>query len=294
MTKRLIVHVGAHKTGSTYLQSVLRNNLELLGTHGIHYEPSFFVPLADLRKRTPLDREGVQHFRSLVSEVAALGEKAVVLSAEALSGRYDRGYSNVENIASDLRQVTEGIDTHVILFTRRQDTFLESLYHQEIKRGRSMSFRSYLRKCDSHVFKWTRLADAYCSAFGGDELSVFPYEMIFESPRTVVEALLSPLVGFCEVPAIVLDETVANPGYSTLALQISRAVNPFLTTRGRQVLRRWLTKLSPKKPSRGFNLFDPADRQALLRYYAEDNRRLFAEYAKRDYLSYYLGHEALL
>ncbi|AXS39082.1 hypothetical protein D1F64_02160 [Breoghania sp. L-A4] len=49
----IFIHLGMPKTGSTALQTVLRNNHAALGSAGLHYVPDFRDIAASIRK-TPL------------------------------------------------------------------------------------------------------------------------------------------------------------------------------------------------------------------------------------------------
>ena len=92
MTKRVILHVGTPKTGTSYLQDVLFKNKRLLGEHGILYPAdrfdAHFLAALDLM-RLPwggLEREAVGAWDRLAAEVRDWGGDTAIISHEILAG----------------------------------------------------------------------------------------------------------------------------------------------------------------------------------------------------------------
>ena len=93
MTRKVILHVGTPKTGTSYLQDVLFKNKRLLGEHGILYPAdrfdAHFLAALDLM-RLPwggLEREAVGAWDRLAAEVRDWGGTTAVISHEILAGR---------------------------------------------------------------------------------------------------------------------------------------------------------------------------------------------------------------
>lgn len=161
MTKKIILHIGSPKCGSTYLQRVMVQNAETLLQHGIHYpappdsHPGNAGGLAEI---TP----------EQVAAMFADGVETVVLSHEDLYSLSKRGLA--------LSEITSqaGIAVQLLVFLRPFSDFVFGDYSQFMKQffetflaerkpygGRD--FRSFARrridnmKPASYLTNWGRL-----------------------------------------------------------------------------------------------------------------------------------------
>ncbi|MDX1619906.1 MAG: hypothetical protein R3320_02875 [Nitriliruptorales bacterium] len=139
MTKRLIAHIGTHKTGSSAIQAVLSQAGEDLAQAGVLYPRSGQVnsgghlnlcwqisedPRFDAARGTVDD---------LVSEVRRSEAEVAVISAETLTSR-PRNPIYAEFIA-DLAGRIFADEVLVVAYVRPQWEYLDSLYTQRVKRG---------------------------------------------------------------------------------------------------------------------------------------------------------------
>src|SRR5208283_2111335 len=87
--KRLIVHIGIHKTGSTAIQHTLFNNARQLAAHGILYPRYHAAPVGDFNHRQlaweieagAVDLAALRNWAKYLAQTDA---HTVVLSAEDL------------------------------------------------------------------------------------------------------------------------------------------------------------------------------------------------------------------
>src|ERR1051326_4059217 len=130
--KRLILHIGANKTGSSAIQEFLRVNVEALASSSVVVAPS------DLMKTGPVTGQHVpflEHLREtrtdgrkIVSERISLlmGEipnnATLVISAENLS--------NLNGTNELFADVAAEHDVRVVCYVRRQDELLLSSWQQ--------------------------------------------------------------------------------------------------------------------------------------------------------------------
>ena len=91
MTRRVLLHVGTPKTGTSYLQDVLFRNRRLLGDHGILYAAdrfdAHFLAALDLM-RLPwggLEREAVGAWDRLAEQVRHWQGETAIISHEILA-----------------------------------------------------------------------------------------------------------------------------------------------------------------------------------------------------------------
>lgn len=129
--KKITIHCGVHKTGSSYLQEVLRSNASVLARHGIFYPtgPNREIERTgnhSLVASTYQDSSDVtEHFqRHLLLEPASW----LLLSGEEFA-RLDRP----ENFLDKLVFAAEGADLQFIFYFRRHDHLRESVYAESVK-----------------------------------------------------------------------------------------------------------------------------------------------------------------
>jgi len=144
--KRLILHAGTAKTGTTAIQSALFNRREELRERGIFYpDPRHLGKahnahhnLAHAYGNRPAFRKKAETFLALVREEAKEHE-TVVLSSEAayrqLSGQSGGYWSRRAAYLKSLAVALSGFEVEVLLFFRRRDRFIESLYHENVLVG---------------------------------------------------------------------------------------------------------------------------------------------------------------
>ena len=288
---RPIVHIGYHKTATTWFQD--------------HVWPAAtshdFVP-RHAAQRALLSAPGM-HFDAAAAE-ATLGLAArgrpVVLSEENLSGYPHNGGLHgliAPEMARRIRAVLP--DAQVVVFVRNQRDIVRATYAQYVAGGGTWSLRRYLSgKAGKHgaltrpykapAFEWEhfefdRLIAHYDTLFGRDNVHVYPYEWLADA-----DALLLRLrrdLGVA-LPAGLAQRRRANRSLGALGLIVLRLFNLFtrqsvvnksywVDLPGGQGLRhaaKWLLK---RLPTRALAL--PADLAGRIdSHYASSNARLAA------------------
>lgn len=144
----VILHIGTHKTATTSLQTFLQLNASTLRKRGVSCAAPRGVLnanflLKDLSRGEGKEAQGV--LRECVGRAQRSGGHTIVLSAEALyamtafcerlrGNNVDDYWSAEAAAVGRLRAaVPDNIETSVVCYFRRQDTFLESIYNQSIK-----------------------------------------------------------------------------------------------------------------------------------------------------------------
>ena len=144
---RVILHIGTHKTGTSALQECLRRNEKMLARQGIHYARMAPYKNCNGLARTAAKSRGpeVEAFvRRQIDKAEALGAHTLVMSAESFyamtmffhkfNGRHD-DYWNSESasVAFLRRAFPQGVAAKPVVFFRRQDRFLESIYGEVVR-----------------------------------------------------------------------------------------------------------------------------------------------------------------
>lgn len=184
MKKRIILHIGSPKCGSTYLQNVLKQNSKSLARSGVFYPaPTSGHPGNGLEI---LELSEVQ-----IKQWFTEGIETVVLSHEdlyATPGRGDRLKTLAENA---------GIDVQVVAFLRPFSEFIFGDYSQFMKQ----KFELYLQKRqpyegrDFNAFVQYRVNTLKPAIFlkGWDNRSTSPIKIAnHRNIRPVFEELLGP------------------------------------------------------------------------------------------------------
>lgn len=276
---QLYVHIGTHKTGSTAIQSALKDSAPRLLEENICWVP--FLPIHDVKYISSFDTAMVADCRQFVrDEIAKAGahdDAKLVMSDEDLSGHPLTGYDNASITADLLRAVTDGYDTRIVLYVRRQDSFIESLYTQRMYRSEDSSFAEFMQRIGEASYDWCRLADTFAARFGTDRIIVRLYD------RKQLPEAHSLVHGFADVIGSRLlkqagDQFGVNAGLSKEAAEIAQKCNPHLSQKQRRKLRFILQTTQPKRPLEEYSYLDAGARADLLSRYAGSNEQLARKY----------------
>ena len=126
--RRLYLHVGLHKTGTSYLQRLLVENRALLAEAGLGLGP-YQDPVSGSHHPilAAIEREGPEAVFARASETP--GER-LLISAEELSEEMNArpGY-----LAAIHAAAARHFEPHLVIFLRRQDFLKESVYAEAVK-----------------------------------------------------------------------------------------------------------------------------------------------------------------
>jgi hypothetical protein len=223
---RPLLHIGYHKTGTTWLQKHVFPNARAgfsLVSGGKRLRPTF-VEINPFGFDPEAVRAG---FESDIREAESRG-LVPVLSAERLSGNPHFGGYDGRLIADRLAAAFP--DARVLVAIREQAGMLVSLYKQYVKRGGAAPFRRYVAGTPGadraprfrlDFLEYHRLVAHYQALFGDENVLVLPYELLLSQP----EVFLEQIGGFLGVPATGADPRWANASPSALSLSLKRHAN---------------------------------------------------------------------
>lgn len=199
--KRVFLHIGLHKTGTSTLQAWLRERSEVLARHGILYpETGRFrggtggahhllaipgQPILQLHHRRPqgIDRA---RWRVLRQEIEDRGLPSTLISSEAFSRMTPE---TIEQVLVEL----EGFDVQVITFVRHPRSWIPSWYRQKVRTGQCLeSLRQWVchaalpLRPEWMIGNWERI-------LGQDCVSVHSMEAAIERPGGVEQTLIEAL-----------------------------------------------------------------------------------------------------
>lgn len=144
--RRILLHVGTPKTGTSYLQDVLFRNQRLLAQHHLHYPADrfdgHFLAALDLM-RLPwggLEKEAVGAWDRLAA-AAREATGTVIISHEILA---TASRSQVGRALTSLGHDDPGTEIHVILSVRDLVRQIPAEWQENVKHRRELSYRAFL------------------------------------------------------------------------------------------------------------------------------------------------------
>ena len=184
LSPRIVLHIGAPKTASTYLQRRLRANAETLRKHGVYIPviPAVAAMAGNTKLlATTLSRRPSLTFQRGFPEidVSKLDPRQIV--TELLSGwraNFESIVLSAENLRPNHAQRLRGMLPNsaacvVVLFVRRQDRWIDSYFNQMVKTNEVASEISAFvtRLCDTQGERlcrpdWFAHYQAWRNAFG--------------------------------------------------------------------------------------------------------------------------------
>jgi len=277
----LFLHIGTHKTGTSAIQFVLRNNNEILRKHGLAY---LKLSRKKIRSLTEYNPSHVNSFRKNFllecNRFNQQGEFSFIISDEALSGNTDCYYRNIDVIAKSFQEITKGFLVKIIVYLRSQDQFIQSAYTQKIHQGESYSFKEFLNSFPIDALNWKKLLDIYAEYFGKQNLipRVYDDQLLLDGRGVLND--FAKIIN-CEELASTKQIKYKNKGYSRDSVELARLLNPKLNDQEVRFLRSILQSIDTKQPFERYTYFTEKERLAFLQQYAESNSMVAKEYFKK-------------
>ncbi|MCR9108156.1 MAG: hypothetical protein NXH94_04600 [Rhodobacteraceae bacterium] len=166
MTTKIVIHAGFHKTGTTSVQSMLRENAQILDPHVRVYLKDAFEPLTEAARAFSIDPRKrtlavvARTARAFFDTLSIEDPRPILLSSEDLSGHmpgrhgvecYDSA-GLVMKCLADAAFKRFGPDTDLIFYfsTREREAWLRSTWWQNLRSTRlTDDFKSYVSQFDS-------------------------------------------------------------------------------------------------------------------------------------------------
>ena len=201
--KKVNLHIGAHKTATTFIQKVLRASKDSLTGHGIKY-----VPTQNVRKNVThglrahknrgISRAAtVTRIREYVESRFPGDYTTLVISEENLVGNCRELYTKSDlypNIKDRLQLVAEALQAYevdVYFSVRGYVDFFPSAYCEFLRHNDFTTFETFLGGVDSDKDYWVGVIDSICDVFGADRTHVWAYEDFRKHSKRIMAELVS-------------------------------------------------------------------------------------------------------
>jgi hypothetical protein len=289
--KKLYLHIGFHKTGTTTIQNFLRINSELIEQKDYLYPVSGRKYHAHFQLGWGLTPAHVSYNRlfpqmdklwgELAQEISAKSFSNIILSAEA--------FDLVNEHLPKLKEYLARYETKIIIYLRRQDHLIQSQYGQKIikpsvKETRSIDdFIKNLLENDILVH-YSKLLDRWEQFFGKENLIVRIYEKE-QLPDGLVADFLNA-VGLTLTQEYLISDR-DNKSLHPDVLEFIRLSNQLpLDLDTSNKLRLECVEMSKQLSSRSYfdphSLLSPQQRIELINHYEESNRYVAQKYLGRE------------
>ena len=298
MTKKLIIHIGTHKTGTTSIQSFLYKQRNFLQKNGVFYSSlvssninagHHFVCQAINHNQITLKNQtkNSPKVKKLLNQINSSECKVAIISSELFS-----------ILCPELvKETFAEFDCHIICILRRQDDFVESMY-RELKKssylsGNENDFIEHLAKEQELLFfsdgsrnlkgilpfYYDCFLDKWKQVFGFDKISVYPYDDPIGNGDSLQVFLNA--VGLAQLQFPNIDIQKINSSFQSEIIQIRDVIDRQLSFDAKLLLRPsfwWANKhfMSSKKTY----FFDTEKRTRIMSMVSESNARLARTYFK--------------
>ena len=292
MRQKLVIHIGAHKTGSTTIQNYLYFNRLWLPVFGVFYPKPVNGPLfyannhSDLRdtarsegqRRNPHIHRAYGRFDDLlktyIDTIRARNKPVNILSCEGWS-------ANLNLYANRMIRLRDHFDVSVVAFVRRPDYWIESLYRQRVVNFQHQESRSFeefagLKSMETAIYDRARILGWWGKAFGHDNVTALPYEPAADGFDLIGRFFDAAGIADGRVRRLILRKARANPSMSAAQIEIIR----LLHKHGHQVDTKLLRQLRRRVQGGATGYLSPADRTLLLARAAPDMQAVCDIYVK--------------
>ncbi len=282
--KKVYFHVGSGRCGSTLIQAIFNDKMfhDIFQQHRRRYDPQLYLDTGIIAHDETFVEAHWQPIRDkFFKPMATMDVEGFFFTQENLLGmRSGKDQKNICDVACEkIAYLAEGFEPHIIILIRRQDTYIESLYNQNIKRLETRTFETFLDEFPRENWHWADNIDIYAKYFGRDNVTVIPFEQIVyaksgrnEFLDTVLMAIgISTRFTFKDLP-------VVNASLAPRTIEVQRIANLHLEEREALGLADWFATNIQKKPGDSHKLMSDAMRQDILEYYRLSNTRLCEEY----------------
>lgn len=279
------LHVGAHKTATTYIQSRLIEKRRVLAKHSVG-----MVTLARFRNTVAnrLDKTdlfgAVGYAFAKRHMSAALGrmiedESAstrLVFSDENVAGPITSAtsaaglYPDIRRRLTAVLESLPGHDVRVFFALRSYPEFFNSIYAFRAGQRKTQDLALFREKAFARKRGWPEIVSDICAAAGPERTTVWTYEAFLESPETIAAAML----GRAKLEIFARDDSPSLPSLTSKGLAVLDRASDLLSTEEYAGLARTIARFKFDPPDEKFSMFSPEEADELRAAYALDMERV--------------------
>lgn len=190
----VIVHIGAHKTATTYIQNILEANMDLLRKHGIAY-----VPLSKLRQDKfiqQLNKNTIKNKDDFINRynVNTEGTKRLIISEENISGSsaelYNTGtlYAKLPENIKKIDKIFDGNTVKYLFCGRNYSGYISAMYIEYIRHKPYVSFKEFTGKINFETINWEKIIKSIQNSTKNEAI-FWTYEYFRSDTQKIFEAI---------------------------------------------------------------------------------------------------------
>lgn len=271
MSSTILLHLGAHKTGTTYIQQTLAKNIPALRSQDVGFarlKRARSTVTKAVNRRAP---RLAANARELLDETAPKCSHLILSDENLAGGLYQlfnggRLYSNMEERLQYLRtEILREKTVRVFFCIRRFDEFIPSA-HAEVIKHRPFFSLNDIAISDFDRVSWVPVLQSIANVFGAANVTAWDFSQFKTSPSAVCS-----LISGVDESVLTCEKGVVRKGFSQKTMDALEALRPLV---GDEDLKLLMGQLSNAFPSGGGEpSYQPlsADlRQRLADRYAQD------------------------
>lgn len=281
MKKTLYIHIGAHKTGTSAIQTFLSTNRDELARKGYlypgtkmgHNEISEELRIANCYEMSNPYIKTQKYF----DEITQSKMNVIILSSEGLERLTSL------NILKEF--LKNQFDVKVVFYVRRQDDRLESMYNQRIRQQKVFLDRPFSEFISSSSFKFLdyyQKITLWSDAFGKENIIIRCYEKE-QMPEGIIHDFLS-IIGIKPDESFQYLDNIINQSMNWDLIEIIRLCNVSIKNdpHFKTFLKNRLKEINQEYQKEQRRLFSPQQRRDIIFQYEESNARVAREYLGRE------------
>jgi hypothetical protein len=230
-----LIHIGPHKTGTTYLQHAFTRLRPELAARGICYPPQWG---GDHGHHQLAEQISARDDAALEAEFARLNHSSaetILLSSETLSYFGD-------NDVRRLHALLGGNPATVVFYCRRWSELIPSSWREMVKHGSLMTMPEFVLSCladpaASPLVNFAHVLGRYAAVFGPANLRLVSYNGVLEASQDLMTHFCRSFLAWPNPPSSGSDRV--NESLNMVDSEIIRALNALEWTRAREQRQRF-------------------------------------------------------
>lgn len=272
--KKLHLHIGSPKTGTTFLQSILYSNEPYLESKG-------FGVIEGLESRSPVAE--LEFVRSSTADEISARWRAKTESQEVNSFILSQeSYTSLssEEVAKLARALSD-VDVQVIRYMRRQDELIESSWKQW--HCKQLSFDEFVARYLEEPYDLLREVERWSEHFGDSAMTIRCYEK-GRMPDGIEMDFFAQIDENIKVDQLKIPEKFVNTGFDRDSLEIMYLGRELLDGLNDNRFHRIFSQHGQvsAKAFQKHGFLTSAQRQKIMSLAHESNRRMAQKYLKED------------
>lgn len=226
--KQVYIHIGLHKTGSTYIQKVFAENRDTLKAFGAIY-PTLGAEFLfghhnvawSLMPNHVLKNTSDFTIERLLDYIESAGAKQFILSSEDFDFLQPEQISKIAHLFADY-------DVQIVMYVRNPVDAFYSYWQESVKHGDTRSIYDYLDQilANPKPLDYCQIADNWAAIFGSSAMSFAIYENLVADGIDIALYFLREIVKIdIDIEQLAIPKKKVNPSSNAGAIEIIRQLN---------------------------------------------------------------------